>query len=102
MDVITELLDKYGQGGNCMEDQCGFTYHNSFLISDRTEAWVLETAGKYWAAEKVEGKRGSQSTDNITAVSHLQALKVSFFLLICSVSFQRGIQEYLQSVFNNN
>lgn len=55
VDVITELLDKYGQGGNCMEDQCGFTYHNSFLISDRMEAWVLETAGKYWAAEKVEG-----------------------------------------------
>lgn len=39
-----------------MEDNCGFTYHNSFLISDRTEAWLLETSGKYWAAEKVEGK----------------------------------------------
>lgn len=56
VDVITELLEKYGQGGNCMEDECGFTYHNSFLISDRTEAWVLETAGKYWAAERVEGE----------------------------------------------
>ena len=55
MDVITELLEKYGQGGNCMEDECGFTYHNSFLISDRTEAWILETSGKYWAAERVEG-----------------------------------------------
>ncbi|XP_042562336.1 secernin-3 [Clupea harengus] len=55
VDVIADLLEKYGQGGNCMEDQCGFTYHNSFLISDRTEAWVMETAGKYWAAEKVEG-----------------------------------------------
>ncbi len=56
VDVITDLLEKHGQGGNCMEDECGFTYHNSFLISDRTEAWVLETAGKYWAAERVEGK----------------------------------------------
>lgn len=55
MDVITELLEKYGQGGSCMEDECGFTYHNSFLISDRTEAWLLETSGKYWAAERVEG-----------------------------------------------
>lgn len=54
MDVIAELLEKYGQGGNCMEDQSGFTYHNSFLISDRTEAWVMETSGKYWAAERVE------------------------------------------------
>ncbi|XP_028249120.1 secernin-3 [Parambassis ranga] len=55
VDVITELLQKYGQGGSCMEDECVFTYHNSFLISDRKEAWLLETSGKYWAAEKVEG-----------------------------------------------
>ncbi|KAM7407432.1 hypothetical protein PAMA_003248 [Pampus argenteus] len=55
VDVITELLEKYGQGGQCMEDTCGFTYHNSFLISDRKDAWLLETSGKYWAAERVEG-----------------------------------------------
>uniref|UniRef100_A0A8C5GWB1 Secernin 3 n=1 Tax=Gouania willdenowi TaxID=441366 RepID=A0A8C5GWB1_GOUWI len=51
----TELLGKHGQGGSCMEDDSGFTYHNSFLISDRTEAWLLETSGKYWAAERIEG-----------------------------------------------
>ncbi|XP_040004285.1 secernin-3 [Xiphias gladius] len=55
LDVITELLEKYGQGGSCMEDECSFTYHNSFLISDRKEAWLLETSGKYWAAERVQG-----------------------------------------------
>lgn len=53
--VIADLLEKYGQGGNCMESHMVFTYHNSFLIADRKEAWVLETSGKYWAAEKVEG-----------------------------------------------
>ncbi|XP_016411548.1 secernin-3-like [Sinocyclocheilus rhinocerous] len=67
VDVITELLEKHGQGGNCMEDECGFTYHNSFLISDRTEAWVLETAGKYWAAERVEaGYRNISNEYSIT------------------------------------
>ncbi|XP_069558699.1 secernin-3 [Brachyistius frenatus] len=55
VDVITDLLQKYGQGGSCTEDECGLTYHNSFLISDRKEAWLLETSGKHWAAEKVEG-----------------------------------------------
>ncbi|KAI3355801.1 hypothetical protein L3Q82_004367 [Scortum barcoo] len=67
VDVITELLEKYGQGGSCMEDESGFTYHNSFLISDRKEAWVLETSGKYWAAEKVEeGYRNISNQYSIT------------------------------------
>ncbi|XP_027628709.1 secernin-3 isoform X2 [Tupaia chinensis] len=55
LDVIVDLLEKYGQGGNCTEGEMLFSYHNSFLIADRQEAWVLETAGKYWAAEKVQG-----------------------------------------------
>ncbi|XP_041662815.1 secernin-3 [Cheilinus undulatus] len=67
VDVITELLEKYGQGGSCMECQSGFTYHNSFLISDRKEAWLLETSGKYWAAERVEaGHRNISNEYSIT------------------------------------
>ncbi|KAM9305975.1 secernin-3 [Gastrophryne carolinensis] len=54
VDVIVGLLEKYGQGGNCMESPMSFTYHNSFLIADRQTAWILETAGQYWAAERVE------------------------------------------------
>ncbi|KAJ3591969.1 hypothetical protein NHX12_007099 [Muraenolepis orangiensis] len=62
VQVITDLLGKHGQGGPCMEDDCSFTYHNSFLISDRTEAWILETAGQYWAAERM--KDGSRNISN--------------------------------------
>ncbi|KAG9341000.1 hypothetical protein JZ751_020195 [Albula glossodonta] len=69
VDVIVELLEKYGQGGNCMEDQSIFTYNNSFLISDRTEAWVLETSGKHWAAERVEeGCRNISNQYSITTM----------------------------------
>ena len=56
LELIIELLLKYGQGGNCGFEK-PFTYHNSFLIADAREAWVLETAGQYWAAEKVSGIR---------------------------------------------
>ena len=55
VEVITDLLERYGQGGPCSDTVADFTYHNSFLIADSKEAWVLETAGKVWAAEKITG-----------------------------------------------
>ena len=61
LQVIVDLLEQYGQGGNCAE-HFSFTYHNSFLIADRKEAWVLETAGKYWVVERVT--QGTRSISN--------------------------------------
>lgn len=56
--MITGLLERYGQGGSCREDPTPFCYHNTFLLADRTEAWVLETAGRLWAAQRIqEGAR---------------------------------------------
>uniref|UniRef100_A0A5S6QNX9 Secernin-2 n=1 Tax=Trichuris muris TaxID=70415 RepID=A0A5S6QNX9_TRIMR len=52
--TIGELLEKYGQGGCCSED-VQMTYHNSFLIADRQEAWIMETADCVWVAAKVDG-----------------------------------------------
>ncbi|XP_068618738.1 secernin-3 [Battus philenor] len=53
LNVITTLLEKYGQGGPCSEFDDSHFYHNSFLIADPKEAWVLETSGKLWAAERI-------------------------------------------------
>lgn len=52
MAVITSLLEEHGQGGAC-EEGGGMTYHNSYLLADAREAWVLETAGRWWAAQRV-------------------------------------------------
>jgi secernin len=66
LDEIITLLEIYGQGGNC-----GFShklyYHNSFLIADPESAWVLETAGKHWAAEKVRDVRSISNVITIGA-----------------------------------
>ncbi|MEJ5223360.1 MAG: C69 family dipeptidase [Anaerolineales bacterium] len=54
VQVITDLIAEHGQGGNG-----GYMhplyYHNSFIIADPAEAWVLETSGREWAALRVEG-----------------------------------------------
>lgn len=55
--VIIELLAKHPQGGRMGFRNLGFRYHSSFLIADAGGAFVLETAGPYWALEKVKGVR---------------------------------------------
>ena len=51
-----------GQGGGCGHEHRGFTYHNSFIVADAACAYVLETAGKLWAVEKVDS--GAPSISN--------------------------------------
>jgi dipeptidase len=53
LQVITRLLEQYGQSGNCGLTH-NFYYQNSFLIADVNEAWLLETAGRNWAAVRVK------------------------------------------------
>lgn len=61
LQLIVDLMEEYGQGGNCAE-HFAFNYHNSYLIADPIEAWVLETAGRYWVAEKIT--TGTRSISN--------------------------------------
>ena len=56
LDTIIDLLETYGQGGNCGFHHKEY-YHNAFIIADPVEAWLLETAGSFWVAERVHGVR---------------------------------------------
>ena len=51
VELLTSLLETYGQGGNCGFDH-DFYYDNAFLIMDRKELYVLETAGKHWVSKQ--------------------------------------------------
>ena len=53
LDVLIRLLEQYGQGGNCGYDH-KFYYDNGFLIMDRGEIYVLQTAGKNWVYKKTD------------------------------------------------
>lgn len=52
IEVITSLLEKYGQNANAsrLYDR---RYENSYMIMDSNEVWLLETAGRKWAARQI-------------------------------------------------
>ena len=54
LQVIIDLLEKFGQGGNCESDGGIMYYHNSFIMADANDAWVLETVDKQWAARQIK------------------------------------------------
>ncbi len=84
LEVITALLERWGQGGNC-----GFTrdfrYDNSFLIADPREAWLLETSGREWVAKRVASARSISNAptleddwDRASAALEEENTKVNF------------------------
>lgn len=57
VETIARLLETHGQGGGCGYENRVFTYHNSFLVADPGGAFVVETAGRRWVTETVQGAR---------------------------------------------
>ncbi|MFU8802595.1 MAG: C69 family dipeptidase [Bradymonadaceae bacterium] len=65
LELITDLIARHGQGGRCGYRNHGFRYHSAFILADRLGAWVLETAGSFWAAKRVQGIRTLSNTLSI-------------------------------------
>lgn len=66
LEIITELLKVHGQGGACAQDDDSFVYHNSFLIADCKEGWILETAGRHWVAKRIN--KGARNISNVLTI----------------------------------
>ncbi len=73
VEVITGLLERYGQGGSGHDPAGGPAggstkpYWSSFLIADPEEAWVLETSGVAWMAAHVSDVRAISNRTTIPA-----------------------------------
>lgn len=64
VEVIIALLEQYGQGGDCGHLN-RFYYNNGFIIADAAEAYVLETAGRWWAVQQVRTTRSLSNAYSI-------------------------------------
>jgi dipeptidase len=78
IQVMTALLEKYGQGGSA-ELKGNSHFDSSFLMSDTNEAYILETAGRKWAARKIQ---------DFDSISNMLAISTNW--TACSVDPLRG------------
>lgn len=69
LEMILELLGKYGQDACGGYQDKGMFYSNSFLIADPHSAYVLETAGPFWAYKHI---------DSFYAISNVLTLGTDF------------------------
>src|SRR5215470_13739320 len=53
VEVISALVDTHGQGGSGYFDK-EWPFHNSFLVADRRDAFLLETSDRRWALRHVD------------------------------------------------
>ncbi|MHC4945828.1 MAG: serine hydrolase, partial [Planctomycetota bacterium] len=69
LNVICGLVEEYGQYGSGLPTMPAMFggYHNSFIIADAREAWILETAGTHWVARRVD--QGVASISNTLSIT---------------------------------
>ncbi|MEJ2080109.1 MAG: C69 family dipeptidase [Acidobacteriota bacterium] len=62
--IVADLLEEHGQWGSAVRGASHEegSYDNAFLLADRKEGWILETAGRDWAAQRIP--TGTRSLSN--------------------------------------
>lgn len=67
LELVTWMIGRHGQGGPAGFRHRRFAYHNTFVFADPEGAWLLETAGRFWAAVRVRGARTCSNALSIGA-----------------------------------
>lgn len=83
-DLIIQLIQTYGQGGNCGYNKKIY-YNNSFIIVDPYEGYVLETSGKKCTIEKIEGARAISNGLTIEPFATQNSDKIRSFFTRCLI-----------------
>ncbi len=92
VSVIVELLERHGQGGACSHSRPGLSYDNSFLLADPSGAFVLETAGRQHATERVRA-RGRSISNELTIPGFKRAHSDWLHGLVASAGRRRQLTE---------
>ena len=83
-ELIIDLIQQYGQGGNCGY-KTKIYYHNSFIIVDPSDGYVLETSGKKYAIEKIKGFRAISNGLTIESFASQNSNKLKSFFTRCRI-----------------
>ncbi len=74
VEAVGEVVEAFGQGGNC-QMMGNFPFDTGLLIGDRHEAYVMNCAGKHWAARQVEDVMAISNRYQITDDWDLSSLE---------------------------
>jgi secernin len=85
VQTIVALLETHGQGGACSLARPGFTYHNSFIVADPRRAFVLETAGRFYAIEEIRGARSISNGLTIDGFAQRHSDRIKSRVAACSL-----------------
>jgi len=93
VEIIAALVHAHGQGGRAGYAKPRFSYHNSFLVADRREAWVLECVGRDTVRERV--RSGVRAISNALTLPRLQAFSRPLHTLVAGAAARRARVECL-------
>ncbi|MBK04555.1 MAG: hypothetical protein CL920_14760 [Deltaproteobacteria bacterium] len=65
LEHLIRLLTECGQKSECFVHPKMYTLYNAFLVVDKHEAYILDTAGEHWAAKRL---RTSLSFSNMMTI----------------------------------